>query len=301
MAGLLDPIKMDIPLTGEVSENAADLDAKISAELGIPIAPAASDDNAGDDDGTTDKPGDTEDDDATGGAADGEGSGSVGEESNETEGAESEEEPAEEQVAATPSDEELFIEVEDANGTTHKISKIEDLPEDFEPKSNRQGLEILSQLSKLEARMAEREVQQAQAAETKAVKDAETAQYKSWDSEVNELIKQGRLEKAGVAPNDPKYQEDPSVKRMDAVFGFMNKINTERAKAGNPNLITSFEDALDKLEVSEAKAKAENDKKRETDTAKRKASLIGGSSSSGASDFVYRSGAYKSIDDVPLS
>lgn len=287
MAGLLDPIKMDIPLTGEVSEDAAALDAKISAELGIPQAPPA------------------EEPEVPAEAPAEEPAAPVEGETPAEPAAEEEapvEEPVEEEVApATSSDEELFIEVEDANGVTHKIGKIEDLPEDFEPKSNRQGLEILSQLAKLETKMADREVQQAKEAETKAVRDAETAQYKSWDSEVNELVKQGRLEKAAVAPTDPKYQEDPSVKRMDQVFGFMNKINTERAKAGNPNLITSFEDALDKLEVSEAKAKAENDRKRETDTAKRKASLIGGSSSTGASDFVYRSGAYKSIDDVPLN
>lgn len=288
MAGLLDPMKVDIPLTGEVSENAADLDAKISAELGIPVAPPT-------EDPAPDEPAVTPADEPA-------------EPANEEEvvtPAEEPEEPAdepiEEEVVTTPSNEDLFIEVEDANGVTHKISKIEDLPEDFEPKSNRQGLEILSQLSKLETQMAEREVQQARAAETKAVKDAETAQYKSWDNEVNELIKQGRLEKAALPANDPKFADDPSVKRMDEVFGFMNKINTERAKAGNPNLITSFEDALDKLEASEAKTKAENDKKRETDTAKRKASLIGGSSSSGASDFVYRSGSYKSIDDIPLN
>jgi hypothetical protein len=109
------------------------------------------------------------------------------------------------------------------------------------------------------------------------------------------------LEKVAVPVTDPKYQDDPSVKRMDEVFAHMNKINNERRQAGNPNLLSSFEDALDKLEAVKAKQAAENAKKRETDTAKAKASLIGGSSSSGGSDFVYVSGAYKNIDDVPLS
>jgi hypothetical protein len=58
-----------------------------------------------------------------------------GAEETSTESADEEEVTEPEELApkepATPSDEELFIEVIDADGVTHKISKIEDLPADF--------------------------------------------------------------------------------------------------------------------------------------------------------------------------
>jgi hypothetical protein len=293
MSGLLDPIKMDIPLEGEVSENAADLDAKIAQELGIPVAPAEEEPKAPE--VPAEEPAPVVEEEITPPVE------------PETPVEEPKEEPKPVEKApevtppASPANTDLFIEVEDAEGNKHQITKIEDLPEDFEPKNNRQGLEILHQLSKLEVQIADKAKADEAIAQEQERKDADAARYKSWDNEVSELIKQGRLEKVAVPVTDPKYQDDPSVKRMDQVFAHMNKINSERQQAGNPNMLTSFEDALDKLEAAEAKAAAEDAKKRETQAAKAKSSLIGGSSSAGGSDFVYVSGAYKNIDDIPLT
>lgn len=221
---------------------------------------------------------------------------------------EPEEEPVEEPVEpakpaepATPSDEDLFIEVEDAEGVTHKISVIEDLPEDFNPKNNRQALEILSQLAKLDTERETRAVEAAEKEQTLATQIAQQEQFRAWDAEVAELTKAGRLDKVTLDPKDSKYGDDPTVKKANDVFGYMNKINADRTKAGNPNLITSFEDALDKYEANETKLAAEEAKKNGNDLAKQKSALIGGNSSSASGDhYVYRAGSARSMDDLPV-
>lgn len=266
----------DIDITGETSNTEAELNAKIDTELGLPPQETSETDT------TTEESDDTT---TTGDDTDGEAS-----EEESTDDAATEEEVVDEEevTPAIPSDEELFIEVEDANGVTHKISKIEDLPEDFEPKSNRQGLEILQQLGKLEAKIEAREADKAEAQAKADLAESQQRQLASWDKEVAELAKQKRI--------DAKDTE-----RIDDVFKLMNEINQARAKAGNPNRITSFEDALDKFVAKEAADKAEADAKNDNERAKVKSSLIGRSSSAGAGEPpVYVAGSYRSIDDIPL-
>lgn len=264
---------VDIPITGEVSANEADLNAKIDSELGIAPAPTKPTDPVVPE-VVPDEP-------------------AVPPDEPEVEPETPEEEPEPEAkpvptTPATPSDDELFIEVQDADGVTHKISVIEDLPEDFSPKSNRQALEILSQLSKLETQREAAAASAATAAETAALKETQDAQFKSWDAEVAELAKTERL-------------DTTNTERINDVFGYMNEINAARAKAGNPNLITSFEDALDKFEVKEARDKSEADAKNGNDTAKAKSALIGKSSASAGGDtYVYRAGSARNIDEIPL-
>lgn len=189
---------------------------------------------------------------------------------------------------AEPSDEDLFIEVEDREGVTHKISSIEDLPEDFEPKNNRQILEIIKATDNLDNQRTEREAKAEADAATAAVEEAQTAQFKSWDAEIAELAKTERVDATNM-----DYLND--------VFGHMNEINAARTKAGNPNLITSFEDALDKYEAKQAADKVEIDKKNENSKAKAKSALIGKSSAAAGGDhYVYRAGSARSIDDIPV-
>lgn len=281
-----EPTPPIIPVV-DASETQADLDAKIDAELGLkptplpeppadPKEPEAPVTSPVDEPAVPDEP--------------------------ETPDEEVEpEEPLKPSEPATPSDADLFIEVEDAEGVTHKISVIEDLPEDFNPKNNRQALEILSQLGKLEGEREQREVTAASEAEQAAVAQVQQEQFKSWDSEVDQLTKAGRLDKVTLPATDSKYLEDPTVTKVNEVFGFMNKINAERTKAGNPNTITSFEDALDKYEANEAKVAAAEAQKNDNARAKAKASLIGGSSASAGGDhYVYKAGSARSIDEIPV-
>lgn len=190
---------------------------------------------------------------------------------------------------ATPSDENLFIEVEDAEGVTHKISSIEDLPTDFVPKNNRQIMEIIKATDKLD-REREANAEATEKAEQEAfVEETKQAQFTSWDNEIAELAKSKRVDVS-------------NTERINDVFGYMNEVNTARREAGNPNLITSFEDALDKFEAKEAKDTAEQAKKNGNDVAKIKSGLIGRSSaSSGGNNYVYRAGSARSIDDIAVS
>lgn len=259
----LAPIAVENP-----SSTPEELDAKISEELGIPPTKKAADPEPPVVDPEDPEPEvDPED----------------------PEPSEPEEPPTPEPTPpATPSDEDLFVEIEDANGVTHKISRIEDLPDDFEPKNNRQALEILQATQNLDAERTRRESDAATAAEEKLVKNMQTAQFKSWDAEIAELAKTDRVD---IKDTD----------QLNDVFGYMNEINKMRQKAGNPNLITSFEDALDKYEVKQAADKAEEEKKNGNAAAKIKTAVIGKSSAAaGADHYVYRAGSARSIDDIPL-
>lgn len=198
------------------------------------------------------------------------------------------EEPVKPSEAATPSDEDLFIEVIDAEGVTHKISNIDDLPEDFSPKNNRQILEIIKATDRLDTEREKREADAETAARTEFIEQTKQDQFKSWDSEIAELGKAKRIEAT-------------NTDRINEVFGYMNQINEARQKANNPNLITSFEDALDKFEAKEVLDKAEADKKNGNELAKAKSSLIGRSSASGGDTYVYRAGSARNIDEIPVS
>jgi hypothetical protein len=266
--------QVDIPIAGEVSANQDDLNAKIDAELNIappqappvapepPVAPPA--EPVVEPEQPVEPPAEEE----------------------PVEPEEAEPEPLAE--PAIPTDTELFIEVEDGDGVTHKISQIEDLPADFTPKNNRQIIEIVSQLTKLDNQREANEVKAASEAEVKAQADIQTAQFKSWDTEIGALAKDKRIEAT-------------NTDRINDVFGYMNEINAARTKAGNPNLVTSFEDALDKFEAKESKDAAIAAEKNGNDLAKQKSAIIGKSSAAAGGDtYVYRAGSARNIDDIPL-
>lgn len=189
---------------------------------------------------------------------------------------------------ATPSDEKLFIEVVDAEGVTHKISSIDDLPEDFTPKNNRQIMEIIKATDRLDQQRETNAAEAEKAEQAQFIEETKQAQFQSWDNEITELAKSKRVD---VSNPD----------RINDVFGYMNEINNARREAGNPNLITSFEDALEKFEVKESKDADALAKKNGNDLAKIKSGMIGRSSaSSGGSNYVYRAGSARNIDDIPV-
>lgn len=263
------PVGTMPPITGDRSETAEELNLKIEQELGLPhVEPKATEPE------TPVEPAEPVDEPA--------------EEAEETavEPETEEEEPVAAPEPATPSDDELFIEVEDAEGVTHKISKIEDLPEDFSPKNNRQILEIVTQLTKLDAQLSEREATRARDALAAEQAQTQQEQFDAWDNEIAELVKSKRITSG-------------DTETTNKVLEFMAKVNTDRTKAGNPNLIYSFEDALDKYEIAQAKDAETIKKTQDNERAKVKASLIGGSNSTGAgSSPVYVSGSARSMDDI---
>lgn len=210
------------------------------------------------------------------------------------------EEEADESAAELASNPDFSFEVEDANGKTYKITKIEDLPEDFDPKNNRQVMEIIAQANKLEGEIAAHQEKQAKDEEATILSNAQKEIQAGWQSEIQELVDEKLLDKPKLAENNPKYNDDPSVKKIDEVFKFIKDTNDARKKANNPNMLTSFRDAFDRMELRDLKVQKADESKKEGDLAKAKAGVIGTSSTSSVDVPAYRAGSYRSIDDIPL-
>jgi hypothetical protein len=174
---------------------------------------------------------------------------------------------------------EFTLEVEDASGETHKIEKIEDLPEDFEPKNNRQIMQILKDLSTLEGDKAKYEADQAE--EAKQAETATTVEntLKGWEEERKELD----------ITDDKRYGE---------VMKYMSTENDKRQEAGKP-MIQTVEHALLGLEKQEAKAAAEDKVKADKETARKNGGLVGGSSAPASSGTpAYKAGSARNANEA---
>lgn len=192
----------------------------------------------------------------------------------------------------------LTLEVEDAAGKKYQIEKIEDLPEDFNPKNNRQAIQIISDLAKLETK---REVAAAQEVSAKATEEARAKQnawLTSLDSEIATIQAEGRLDKPKAAFGTPEFVNDPAVRRVDEVFKYMASENDRRATAG-VEPIRSFTDALDKIELKELRAAEAEKTRQEVQTAKAKSGLIGRTSAGGVTASpVYVAGSARDMSDL---
>jgi hypothetical protein len=309
-----EPIVPETPAVPDAAADQAALDARIDAELGIDSPPVegggdANDDAAGDggdDAGTPDDAGVDGDaeaatDDGADAGADDAGAGDEdesGDDAADDDAAKPEDATDDKPVVPGDADD-LFVEVEDAEGNKLKITKIEDLPEDFTPKNNRQVIEILDQLHKLEAKVAANKESALEQAEAQQVEEAKNQQMVAWDNEISELQKGGRLEKPKAAADSAKFLEDPAVKKVSDVFNFIAETNKARLEKGNPNMIKSFEDALDLFEAKEARERASKAAKADTATAKEKAGVIGRASApAGNEPEAYRAGQAQTIWDV---
>jgi len=177
------------------------------------------------------------------------------------------------------------LEIEDVNGEKITLNPDDDLEQalkDFEPKNNGQIFKILDDIHKLrEDKAAYDQKQTADAAEAEKA-EALSKINEGWDNEIKALQGDKRI------PVSSDGKEDPRVKE---VFDFMGKINDEREKDGRPP-IRSFEDALDKLELQESKDAKIQKEKDEKDLAKKRGSVVGGSSAPATSGApTYKGGA----------
>lgn len=221
----------------------------------------------------------------------------AGEAGDDPSGSDEEDTDEPEEVATDPTV--PGLEVQDIDGKTYKITRVEDLPDNFVPKNNRQVIEILRDLTRLDA--SNEKLQQDAAAREQAqqVEAQRQEVLKSWDNEIADLQKDGRLDKPKAQAGSDGFTKDPAVQKVDAVFKFMAEINDKRAAAGNPNMIRSFEDALDKYDLQESTKVKEEATKSEVATAKEKAGVIGkGAGVAGGSEGVYVAGSAKSIYDL---
>lgn len=217
------------------------------------------------------------------------------------------EKPAVELIVPTSDD--LWIEVENADGEKVKLEfdpsdPSSFLPDDFTFKSDKQLADILE--AKMEManlfkdRTAEYEKSQEANQEIKTAEQKQADTLAGWDAEIELLVESGVLDAPEVKPGDKGYLEDPAVQKIDTVFKYMADTNDKRRAEGKP-LIASFGAAFNLYNHDEqVKAEIETKAKEAEEIKKRGAMVGGGSAASGGEKKVYKSGSYSSIWDVPI-
>lgn len=178
---------------------------------------------------------------------------------------------------------------------------LEALTDDIFFKSDKQMAEILDSLNEMRGIKKERQAEHDKAVAEKEATEAKAADEKAtlanWDEEIADLVAAGTLEAPKVAPDDPKFLEDPSAQKIDEVFKFMAEENKKRSAEGK-NPIRSFALAFNLLSKDQSKVEEEAKAKQEAEDIKKRGALVGGGSSASAGsgkDFVYKSGSAKSI------
>lgn len=198
--------------------------------------------------------------------------------SQKTETAKEEPKPTVTDKPDVTTDEPKFtLEVEDANGNKFEISKIEDLPRDFELKDNVQGLEILDKIRELKEQKSEYE--KTKQTETEKADQAQRVAriQEGWQNEFKEL---SITEKAD----------------QDKVFEYMRAENAKREEQSRP-LIATIEDAKNGMDAQAARDAAKEAAKAEKEEMRRKGGLVGGGSAAPSNNVVpqYRGGATNAI------
>lgn len=205
---------------------------------------------------------------------------------------------------ATVDTSDLWVEVKDADGNTVKIDVENGVPEDFKFANDKQLYDLLDAMQEMRNMKVERQTELTnQKIEAEGVaKAAENtqAQLESWDTEIEELINAGVLTAPTAKADSPEFNNDPTVQKVAAVFDYMAKENETRQSEGKP-LLNSFGTALNLYDKQQAKAEEEAKLKAGNDEAKNAGSRVGGSSAaSGGDQFVYKSGQYNNIFDIPV-
>lgn len=146
--------------------------------------------------------------------------------------------------------------------------KVEDLPDDYEPKSWKEAIAIAEDraIKRMKAEEAQKVV--AKREEDKANDAALKEVQAAYDAEITQLTQSDRL---------PKDQEG-NMKRQEEVWAFMNAENQRRHAAGSKFFINSFEDALERLELREMKAAAAARENQEAEDRKTRGGMIAGGS-----------------------
>lgn len=145
--------------------------------------------------------------------------------------------------------------------------KLEDIPDDYEPKNWKEVLQLAEDRAYKRIKGEDAQRTKAEQDDT-ALRTAALQEIQAgYDAEIDDLTKDGRLP-AG----------DDGLKRQEQVWTFMNEENSRREKAGSQFFINSFEDALNLLEVREAKAEAAKKEAEEAELRKKRGAAIGGTS-----------------------
>lgn len=200
------------------------------------------------------------------------------------------------------SDDDLTIEVEDAEGNKHKLNTLDDLPEDFVFKDSRQPIAIANKLQEVANERARREQLRTENNTTTEGNAAKTEVVNLWQKELTELQEQGVIEKGDADFVNGKFGNSKIQQDVDGLFTYMTELNTKRAQAGLPLLVSLKDVQLYRAADQQAQAKAAEDAKNKA-TKNAKAAVVAGSQTSTqsggkANEPTYVQGSGLTIDDI---
>lgn len=231
------------------------------------------------------------------------------------------EKPAEVKPAEAPTLDvsDLWVDVQDREGKTVRITLEDGIPDDFTFKNDKALYDVMDAMREMKDLKAGRESeiadwQKEQDAKAAAAKVSEET-VNGWNQEIDDLFETGILEKPKAPPaNGQSYTPeeiaaDPALQIMNGVFDFMRDENVKRDAAGKP-AIKSYGLALSlyqnqaKIQAdAEAKAQKEIEDKAEAEVIKKRGAVVGGTSTPTADSkgFAYKRGSAKNIWQVDTS
>lgn len=231
-----------------------------------------------------------------------------------------EEKPVEKpQEAPTLDTSDLWVDVQDREGKTVRITLEDGIPDDFTFKNDKGLYEVMDAIKEMRDIKASREAEiekfNADKMEHEAASKSNQDILDGWNTEIQDLMDSGVMTAPKAPPaNGTEYtaeeiEGDPALQQMNAVFDFMKTENVKRTADGKTPL-RSYGTAFSLLQNSEkvkadaeATKQAEEEAKAKAELTKKRGAMVGGTSSqSGDSKgYTYRRGSAKNIYQVDTS
>lgn len=210
----------------------------------------------------------------------------------------------------------LWVDVQDREGKTVRITLEDGIPDDFTFKNDKALYDVMDAMREMKDLKISREneidkwqsEQDAKAAAAKVSEDTVTG----WNQEIEDLLETGILDKPKTPPtNGQSYTPeeiaaDPALQTMNGVFDFMKAENDKRLTSGKPPIksyglaLTMYQNSEKVKADAQSKLDAEAEQKAKDELTKKRGAVVGGTSSPAGSGkgYVYKRGSAKNIWQV---
>lgn len=211
----------------------------------------------------------------------------------------------------------LWVDVQNREGKTVRITLEDGMPDDFTFKNDKALYDVMDAMREMKDLKADREAKiedwhKEQEAKASAAKVSEDT-VSGWNQEIEDLIETGILDKPKTSPaNGQSYTPeeiaaDPALQTMNGVFDFMKAENDKRLTAGKPAIksyglaLTMYQNSEKVKADAQAKLDAEAEQKAKDELTKKRGAVVGGTSSSAGAGkgYVYKRGSARNIWQVP--
>jgi hypothetical protein len=192
----------------------------------------------------------------------------------------------------------LWVELEDANGETFKIGVNDRIPDALVFKNDAQLAELMEARQEMKSTLAQRTTDFEASKQTAQEQEAATQAAAAQETEIQTLIDQGLLATPKAGPKDGKNYSPEEVKADPALQSIVDIFALQAAK-NLPSFILAFS-VYQQEQANNTKAEAD---RVEAENAKRRGAIVGGgssSSSSGSAGPSYVQGSATNIYDVPV-